>query len=126
MAAQILIVDDEELMRKALRVILESEGYSVVEAPHGRIAMKLFCEHPIDLVIVDLLMPEQDGLETILQVRRVWPEVKIIGISGGGRYGLMYLLQVAKTLGANRIFSKPFDRQELLMAIRELLTGAAP
>jgi DNA-binding response OmpR family regulator len=124
MSARILIVDDEESVRSALRVLLMSEGYSVLEAADGLIATKLLHEQTIDLAIVDLLMPEQDGLETILQMHRLWPQVKIIAISGGGRYGLMHLLQVAKTFGANQILPKPFDRQGLLMTICEVLGGA--
>ena len=125
MGAQILVVDDEEFVRQALRHILEPEGYVVVEAPHGGIAMELFRKHPISLVIIDLLMPEQEGLETILTMRRLSPQVKIIAISGGGRFGMTYLLEVAEKFGANRALSKPLDRRELLAAIRELLTGQA-
>jgi CheY-like chemotaxis protein len=126
MSAQILVVDDEEAVREALRRILEPEGYRVVEAAHGGIALELFRQHPIDLVIMDLLMPEQEGLETILTMRRLSPQIKIIAISGGGRYGMTYLLEVAAKFGADRIFAKPFDRQGLLAAIGELLAGRTP
>jgi CheY-like chemotaxis protein len=121
--APILVVEDEEIVREAIRQLLESEGYRVFDTPHGAIAMRLLHEHPIDLVITDLLMPEQEGLETILQIRQLWPELKIIAISGGGRFGLTNFLDVAKRFGADRTFAKPFDRQELLAAVRELLAG---
>jgi two-component system, chemotaxis family, chemotaxis protein CheY len=123
MKAQILIIDDEPAIRHALRTILESEGYSVQEAQQGEIAMQLVREHPIDLAIVDLFMPEQDGVETILQMRRLAPQVKIIAISGGGQYGLTGVLQVARLIGADRILAKPFDMQELLTTIHTLLDG---
>ena len=123
MTAPILVVEDEKIVREAIRQILESEGYCVFEAPHGAIAMRLLQEHPIDLVITDLLMPEQEGLETILQIRQLRPELKIIAISGGGRYGLTHLLDVAKRFGVDRTFAKPLDRQKLLAAVRELLAG---
>jgi len=125
MSAQILVVDDEEFVRQALRHVLEPEGYVVMEAPHGGIAMELFRKHSIGLVIIDLLMPEQEGLETILMMRRLSPQVKIIAISGGGRFGMTYLLEVAEKLGANRTLPKPLDRQELVATVRELLTGEA-
>jgi DNA-binding response OmpR family regulator len=123
MNAQILIVDDEQSFRAALRTILKSEGYSVLEAQQGEIAMNLVRKHPIDLALIDLFMPEQDGLETILQMRRHAPQVKIIAISGGGQYGLTDVLQAARLMGADRILTKPFDRQALLTTIRTLLAG---
>jgi len=123
MSAQILIVDDEQSVRSALRIVLESEEYSVLEAPQGGVAMEMLQEHRFDLAIVDLFMPVQDGLETILRMRRLAPQVKIIAISGGGQYGLTDMLQAAKVLGADRVLAKPFDRQTLLTAVRELLAG---
>ncbi len=122
MSAQILVVDDEELVRQALRHVLEPEGYLVVEAPHGGIAMDILRKQPIDLVILDLLMPEQEGLETILKMRCHSPKIKIIAISGGGRFGMTYLLDMAEKLGANSGLTKPLSRQELLVTIRKLLT----
>ena len=73
------------------------------------------------MVITDLLMPEQEGLETIRELRRDFPGVKIIAISGGDKTGTMDFLPVATKLGAQRVLPKPFERDELLGAIQEVL-----
>ena len=113
-------------MRQALRRVLEPEGYCVLEAPHGGVAMEMLRKHPADIVIMDLLMPEQEGLETILMMRSQAPQIKIIAISGGGQYGMTYRSDMAAKLGADRALMKPFDRQGLLTAIRAVQTDEAP
>ncbi len=123
--ARILVVDDEILIREALRQVLEHAGYEVMDAPNGRVAMRLYDEKPADLVITDLIMPDQEGLETIMQLRRLSDRVKIIAISGGGRYGLSEFLDVAKKLGAQRTLNKPFNLQDILAIVNELLEEKA-
>lgn len=81
-ARSVLIVDDESPIRELLRRVLTDRGYHVLEAPDGRKAMDLVKNHEIDLVITDLVMPEQEGLETILQLRRDFPRLKVIAVSG--------------------------------------------
>lgn len=117
---RILIVDDDVQMREMLRQMLEREGYSVADAPDGKVAMKLFGEEPADLVITDLIMPEKEGIEMIREFRRDFPEVKIIAMSGGGFIGPETYLKIAKGMGAMRTFAKPVGREELLEAIIEL------
>jgi len=117
----ILVVDDDNQIRGMLRRLLEKEGYEVVEAIDGTEAMRLYQERPVDLVITDLIMPNKEGIETIIELRRIFPEVKIIAISGGGRVGPATYLSMAEKLGASRIFTKPFENDELLTAVKELV-----
>ncbi len=118
---RILIIDDEAPVRDLLRQMLEKEGYEVVEAREGDIGIRLFRENPADLIITDILMPEKEGIETILELRKVFPQVKIIAISGGGRMRNLDVLPVAKAFGAVRTLAKPFERKELLEAVRAVL-----
>ena len=119
---KILVIDDDEQMRVLLRQVMEWAGHEVVEAADGREGTRLQRQHRADLVITDLIMPEQEGLETITALRRDYPGVKIIAISGGGRIGPEAYLPAARELGADRVFSKPFDVQELAETVRELLS----
>ena len=119
--ATILIIEDEESIRLLLRSALEAAGYEVTEATNGRQGLELYRHRPTDLVITDILMPDQDGLETILELRRLAPEAKIIAISGGGQSGLLDLLPIAEKLGAQWTLRKPLRRLELLEAIRQLV-----
>ena len=118
---KILVIDDDEQMLVLLRQVMEWSGHEVVEAADGRAGMLVQRQHGADLVITDLIMPEQEWLETITSLRRVFPGLKIIAISGGGRIGPEAYLPAARELGADRVFSKPFDVQELAETVRELL-----
>jgi DNA-binding response OmpR family regulator len=120
---QILVIDDDNNIRPLLRDFLEQDGYEVMEAENGKIGLKLVRENGPDLVITDLIMPEKEGMETIGELRRDFPHVKIIAISGGGSLGPETYLQMAKKMGAHRVFEKPFNLQEMSEAIRELLDG---
>ena len=118
---RVLVIDDDEQMRKLLRQVMEWAGYEVVEAEDGRAGMKMQRKLQADLVITDLIMPEQEGLETITALKNLYPAVRIIAISGGGRIGPEAYLPAAKELGADRVFSKPFDVKELAHTVKELL-----
>ncbi len=97
-------------------------GYHVVQANDGLEGVKIIQQNSVDLVITDLLMPEQEGIETILQMRNDHPNVPIIAMSGGGRMtGTVDILQSAKLLGAVRTFSKPFNPMEVIQAIKVIL-----
>jgi len=119
----ILVIDDDEVIRSLLRSLLERDGYDVMEAENGKIGLKLIRENGADLVITDLIMPEKEGIETIRELRRDFSDVKIIAISGGGTIGPETYLQMAKGMGAHRVFEKPFKLKEMSEAIRELLDG---
>ena len=118
---RILVIDDEEPVRDLLRQMLEKEGYGVEEAPNGVAGMKLLRDHLADLVITDLFMPEKEGIETMMEVRKCFPQVKIIAMSGGGRTGTLDFLPMAESFGAQRTLAKPFERKELLEAVRTVL-----
>ena len=121
--ARILIIEDDHGFRKMLREMLEIAGYTVEEAPDGKIGMELYQkeENPADLIITDIFMPVKEGIEIIMELRHDDPDVKIIAISGGGKSGKLSYLKIAKDLGAQRCLVKPFTRKELLEAAKELL-----
>lgn len=122
--ARILVVDDEDLVRMTLRQMLEAHGHEVMEAANGRDGLALFASDPADLVVTDIIMPEQEGIETIVQLRRQNPRLKIIAISGGGRTKNMDFLKIASHVGADAILSKPFSTRELLDTVRRCLQAA--
>ena len=117
----ILLIDDDEALRGALRLALERAGYSVVVARDGREGLQLFRHLPPDLVITDIVMEGQEGLETIQVLRRETPGVKIIAMSGGGSRGDRTFLEAARLLGAQQTLDKPFDVPHLLTAVRAVL-----
>jgi len=119
--ACILIIDDEVQIRELLGQMLTREGYDVVHASDGKEGMKACREQSIDLIITDIIMPEKDGIEMILELRHDFPALKVIAISGGGRLGPDGYLEMARKLGAHRTFFKPFNRKEILDAVQELL-----
>ena len=118
---RILVIDDEYEVRVALRKILELAGYEVAEAENGKVGVAVYRERPADVVIMDLFMPEQEGLRTIVLLRRDYPDVKVIVISGGGRLGRTDLLSVLKNFGILHTFEKPFEAQEILDAVKQLV-----
>lgn len=118
--ARILIIDDESQVRDVLRQALERAGHDVVEAKDGREGLRAFRVTPADLILTDILMPEKEGLETIIELRREIPGIKIIAMSGG-RGGKLNFLDVAKQLGAQRVLQKPFGVHEVLKMVTELL-----
>ena len=114
--ATILIIDDEAPIRALLRTTLEAAGHEVTEAANGRIGLELYRHRPTDLVITDILMPELNGLDMLLELTREFLHAKVIAISGAG--GEENALDVAALLGARQTFQKPFDMPQLLGAVR--------
>jgi DNA-binding response OmpR family regulator len=119
--ALILVIDDEKLVRGSIRGILAAEGHDVLEAENGSKIDALLSERLPDLVITDLLMPEREGIETIMALRKRSATVKILAISGGGRTHRLDFLDLAKKIGANATLAKPFDRAALVDSVRALL-----
>jgi CheY-like chemotaxis protein len=119
--ARILIIDDDEEIRLVLRDVLEDAGYEVVEAEDGQEGLQYYRTAPADLIITDIVMPRKGGLETIRELRREAPHVKIIAISGGSRTASLSGLDIARQLGATRVFQKPFGLPEMCRAVREVL-----
>ncbi len=119
--ATILIVDDDSQVCDLLKQVLEGEGYSVMTAVNGQEGINLHRAHQADLIVLDILMPEKEGLETILELRREFPQVKIIAMSGGSERAKLNLLDLAKRLGAQYSLQKPFQLEKFSTLVREAL-----
>ncbi|MBF0454056.1 MAG: response regulator [Magnetococcales bacterium] len=120
--AKILIIDDDASIRALLVAVLENENHKIREADDGRKGLRMFQEDPADLVITDVLMPEKDGVELIMELKEIDPDAKIIAMSGGGR-GLdaTFNLRMAQDFGAQQLMVKPFSTTEALKAINTVL-----
>ena len=123
--ARILIIDDESQIRSMLRLMLERVGYEIAEAPDGIEGIRQYRENPADLIITDLIMPNKDGIGMIIDLKKEFPNVKIIAMSGGGVNRPEGYLDGAKKLGATRTLTKPIDRDEMLTAVKETLQDTA-
>jgi CheY-like chemotaxis protein len=121
--ADILIIDDEAPMRHLLRVILERSGHTVAEACNGAEGVRACAEWSFDLVLCDILMPEREGLETIRELRRTQPWLRIIAMSGGISNSSMDPLRMAALLGACATLPKPFRVEKLLQTVNESLSN---
>ena len=119
--ALILLIDDHAALRQTLRRILLGEGHEVLEAANGRVGMTLFERHNPTLVITDILMPDQDGIETILDMRRRDAGAKIIAMSGGEAVRQDLYLDAARKLGADEVVRKPFRADEIVALVDRLL-----
>ena len=120
--ARILLIEDEEISRVTLARILEAAGHTVVAAEDGVKGMALYRQRPTDLIITDIMMPMKDGMHVINELKRDFPEAKIIAVSGSDREERReFFFDVSRILGAKRTFQKPIDIPELLAAIGELL-----
>jgi YesN/AraC family two-component response regulator len=119
--ALILIIDDEPQIRSMLKLMLERDGYEVAEAPDGIEGIRVYRQKPADLIITDLIMPNKDGIGMIIDLKKEFPQVKIIAMSGGGLNKPEGYLKGAKKLGAACTLTKPIDRDEMLRAIKEVL-----
>jgi CheY-like chemotaxis protein len=119
--AKILVIDDEEGVRRVIGKILVRAGHDVLEAPDGKVALSLVKKEAADLVICDLFMPEMDGVEVLRQLRRDYPNLRVVAISGGAYQGRVQLLDVAKALGAVAVLGKPFQPHQLLELVNDLL-----
>ena len=120
--ARILIIDDEESNIFTLREILEFAGHDVVDASNGNEGIALQKKSPFDLVITDIIMPEKEGIETIIDLKRDYPDLKVIAISGGGGNCNDDILKKAEDSGANRQLAKPFGEDALLEVVNGCLS----
>lgn len=121
--SKILIIDDEPYILLMLKKMLEKAGYEVDLASNGRQGLELFQKDSADMVITDIIMPDKEGLEIIMEMKQTHPDLKIIAISGGGRISPESYLECAKHFGAARVFQKPFRQKELMLAVRELMAS---
>ena len=122
--ARILIIDDEPQIRSMLKLMLERDGYEVVEAPDGVAGIKVYRQNPADLIITDLIMPNKDGIGMIIELKKEFPDVMIIAMSGGGLNKPDGYLKGAKKLGAACTLTKPIDREEMLKAVKDILKNS--
>ena len=121
MKKHILVIDDEVIVTQVLAQLLTRSSYKVTIALNGQQGIELFRADPADLVIVDIFMPEVDGIEVIRTLKEEKPATQFIAISGGAIRGEGDRLPEAKRLGADYTFGKPIDNKELLTAIETLL-----
>ncbi len=118
---KILVIDDDSAVRKFICTLLKRENYTVYDADNGINGLLILKEQKdITVMITDLIMPEKEGIETIIEVKKNYPAVKIIAISGGGEVGPENFLVLADALGAHTTLKKPFSGQELIRAIKNL------
>ena len=117
----VLIVEDDKELREMLKMSLIRRNFTVLEAENGKEAITNFKPALTDLVVTDLIMPEEDGLKVVIKLRELKPSIKIIAISGGGKVGPGSYLNLAKALGADAIYSKPFSINDLTAKIEQLL-----
>ncbi|MBV1906567.1 MAG: response regulator [Pseudomonadales bacterium] len=123
--ANILVIDDDEQILSVVRDMLLIDGHTVELAADGNIAAELFKQKAFDLVITDLIMPEKEGMETIVEIRTLRHDIPIIAMSGGGRIGTVDYLNTAKYIGADATLAKPFSLTELSKLVSQLLdTGS--
>lgn len=122
----VLVVDDDPSIRALVRLYLEGAGYAVMEAGDGRLAMQILAGQPVALVVLDIFMPEMDGLEVLQALREKCRRVcKVMAISGGSAKIGMDLLGHATIFGADAVLEKPFGPEMLLGKVRALIGSAA-
>ena len=123
MKRTVLLVDDDDSVLETISPMLTDAGYDVLGVAKARIGFDEFQSRPVDLIITDILMPEMEGIEFILKLRKESPSVPIIAISGSGRSSTIDYLAMARRLGATAVLEKPFGREELLGVVAKALAS---
>lgn len=125
--ARVLVIDDDELVLTMLESALLAAGHKVITATDGDQGLRALRRHPVDIIVTDIIMPGKEGIETIIEIRRLSPTIPIIAISGGGLHAGRLYLEAAARLGATRTLAKPFAPKKLLQEIEACLReGRAP
>ncbi|MBK8160409.1 MAG: response regulator [Rhodospirillaceae bacterium] len=117
----VLLIEDDPLVQDMLQVALQLAGYEVTLASNGREGLRKFAAQKPDIVVTDIIMPEQEGIETILAIRKIDQALPIIAMSGGSSIGALDFLDAARTFGASRILTKPFSPKDLIAALKDCL-----
>jgi len=120
----ILIIEDDVVLRQALQSFFVKKGYTILIAPEGRTGLAVCNKTHIDIVITDIVMPEMEGLEIIITIRKKNPGIKIIAMSGGGQIGPEDYLEMAKKLGADRVLTKPIDFKTIYDTVENLMSNS--
>ena len=121
--ASILVIDDQEPIRRIVRRALENERHAVLDASDGELGMQILERETVDVVITDIFMPELDGIQTLREIRKRFPAVRVIAMSGGDSTGLLDLRKDAELLGAVKSLQKPFTAREIVDVVRAVLGG---
>lgn len=122
----VLVIDDEPIVRQSLEILLETYGFQVALARNGAQGLAAFRRIEPDLVLTDIVMPVQDGIETILTMRRERPGARIIAMSGAGPVGNSDYVDIARQLGADAAVPKPLEGNKLIAAVRALIAAEPP
>ena len=122
----VLVIDDNDAFRHTICLWLKRNGYDVFEAANGKEGVQQLESRLPDVLLTDILMPEQDGLETIQKVRKQHPALRIIAMSGGMLDGRVDFLPIAQKFGANHVMHKPFSGSELILVLEKLLAKGEP
>lgn len=117
MAKLVCVIDDDELVRAKVALDLKSMGFDTIEIEDSREVADVLARFPVDAVVVDIVMPDKDGVEVIADIRKDWPHVRIIAVSGGGRVGPDLYLNIARHMGADVCLPKPVVSDTLKAAI---------
>lgn len=123
---KILLIEDVRVERKILKQWLEEAGCEVIEASNGVEGIERYREYLPDLVITDIVMPEKEGIELMIELRKEFPDIKIFAISGAGANKAGEYLPLAKSVGAFRTFVKPIDKQALIDAVMMFFPSVDP
>jgi len=121
--ARIIVIDDQEPIRRVVRRALEKEGHEVLEASDGELGIALLEREPADIVITDIFMPGMDGIQTLREIRKRFPAIKVIAMSGGDSTGLLDLRHDAELLGALKSIQKPFNARDVVDLVRDVLSS---
>ncbi len=119
----IIVADDDPEIRRLLRFILKLEGYYVMVASDGDAVLELAKERKVDALITDIIMPGKEGIETIMEVRELYPEVKVVAMSGGGQKGNEDFLKSAEMVGAHYTIAKPFEPDDFIKVLKKALNA---
>lgn len=119
--ACVVVIDDQEPIRRIVRRALEQDGHQVLDAEDGELGLQLLERHPVDVVVSDIFMPGMDGIQMLRQIRKQFPAVKVIVMSGGDSSGMLDLRRDAELLGAVKSLSKPFTTHEIVTIVNSVL-----
>jgi CheY-like chemotaxis protein len=119
--ARVIVIDDQEPIRRIVRTALERAGHEVLDAGDGALGLQLLERHAADVVLTDIFMPGMDGIQMLRQIRKQFPAVRVIVMSGGDSTGMLDLRRDAELLGAVKSLSKPFTTHEIVAAVNGVI-----